>query len=553
MSNRTLDLVRPLEIILIILLLWLLFRSTAPAQAYSGVDFPTSVLIQFREGVTEAERQQILSEIDGRFVRWLEPISTAVVELPAYRGSIEASTALNVLAHVSEKIKFVELDGPVSGVAIQQVPLSRVRGNWSIPPEPVQVNDPDFNNAQLVYAPQLLRLPIAWRYGLGSSETIIAVIDSGISLNHPEFEGRIVSGYDFVNDDPVPADDHGHGTHVAGIIGAAVNNGFGTAGVCPNCRIMPIKVLNENNVGSWSGVAAGVLYAVEHGAQVINLSLGGTSGANVLEEAIRYAVDKGVIVVAAAGNSRSDALFFPAAYPGVLAVSATRNDDTLWSLSNYGDFVDVSAPGYAIYSTYHDLNNYYGGFTFMSGTSMAAPHVAGLAGLLLSQDPNRSSADIERLLTTTAIDLGETGKDPHFGYGRVDALAALEAEAPASVASGQLAGVVWQDVNFDDSWDQTEDIGLSDVTVYLRSMSGSVVTTTTTDSGGYWQINGLFSGKYEIVLGLTNSVAVMKPSKYVVDLGVGQSLENLNFSVTSPRNASTSYRTFIPFVIHRAR
>jgi thermitase len=147
----------------------------------------------------------------------------------------------------------------------------------------------------------------------GSQQIIIAVVDSGIKLNHPEFKGRLVAGYDFSNKDAVPDDDSGHGTHVAGIVAAALDNGEGVAGVCPNCALMPVKVLNENNLGSWSQLARGILFAVDNGARVLNLSLGASTSSETLASAIDYAIESGVIVIAAAGTFNSDEPFYPAA------------------------------------------------------------------------------------------------------------------------------------------------------------------------------------------------------------------------------------------------
>jgi thermitase len=248
---------------------------------------------------------------------------------------------------------------------------------------------------------------------------VVAVIDTGINPNHPEFADRLVPGYDFVNFDETPEDDHGHGTHVAGIIAAGIN-GAGLAGLCPTCKIMPIKVLNSSNQGTWSVVVRGINFAVEQGAEVINLSLGAASGSETVRLAIQAAVDAGIVVVAAAGNNASSAPYYPAAYPGVIGVSATDNQDQLWGLSNYGENIDLAAPGYRIYSTYNDLST--GGYAYMTGTSMAAPFVAGLAALVISYAPTAPTADATlTLMTANADDLGAAGWDQYFGNGRLNA------------------------------------------------------------------------------------------------------------------------------------
>jgi len=247
-------------------------------------------------------------------------------------------------------------------------------------------DDPDLYDTDRVYTTELLDLHEAWDYTVGDPEIVIAVLDTGITFGHPEFADKVLSGKDFYNRDDDPTDDHGHGTHVAGTSAANINNGIGSAGLCGRCSILPVKVLNENNAGTWSGVAAGVTYAADEGANIIVMSLGSVAGTRTIEEAIRYAVEKDVLIFAASGNINSSKDFFPAAYPGVMGVAATDKSDRRWSLSNYGDYVDISAPGHRIYAAHKDLDNQYEGHLFMSGTSMATPHAGGLAGLLWSQE-----------------------------------------------------------------------------------------------------------------------------------------------------------------------
>ena len=280
-------------------------------------------------------------------------------------------------------------------------------------------NDPAYGDASKVYAPQQIKAPAAWDLTLGDPELIVAVVDTGIDLTHPEFAGRIMAGYDFVNDDADPSDDNGHGTHVAGIIAAGIDNGLGIAGIAGRVRILPVKVLNTNNGGWLSKVAEGIIWAVNQGARVINLSLIGSVDSPTLHDAINYATSHGVFVVAAAGNAATDVPLFPASYDELLAVAATTYTAERWSLSNYGPDVDVMAPGATIYSTFND-----GGYRFLSGTSMASPHVAGVAALMLSRNPNLTPATIKRAILETAVSLD----DPYrTGYGLIDAGAAVAA------------------------------------------------------------------------------------------------------------------------------
>ncbi len=237
-----------------------------------------------------------------------------------------------------------------------------------------------------------------------------------MDLSHPEFAGRLLPGYDFVDNDADPTDENGHGTHVAGILAAGIDNGLGIAGVAGRVKILPVRVLNSTNAGWMSDIAAGVTWAVDQGARVINLSLGSTTASTALATAIDYANSQGAVVIAAAGNSNSALSFYPAAWDTVIATGATSYTGGRWALSNKGANVDLMAPGALIYSTAWSPT---GGsaYDFNSGTSMAAPHVAGVAALMLSRDPNLTWDQVKTILQTQATDLGDPGWDSLYGYG----------------------------------------------------------------------------------------------------------------------------------------
>ncbi len=285
-------------------------------------------------------------------------------------------------------------------------------------------NDPDYSNPSLVYAPQQINAEGAWDLTRGDSDLIIAVLDTGIDLTHPEFAGRLLPGWDFVNDDDDPSDDQGHGTHVAGIIAAGINNGIGMAGMAGEVKILPVKVLDAGGTGWWSDIAAGVSYAVDQGAKVINLSLAGTTGSSTLRDAISYAHNKDVTIIVSAGNEGSDIPVYPAAYDEVLSFGATSYDGLRWSLSNYGSNVDVLAPGGLVWSTYWSTAGDTA-YQYMSGTSMASPHGAGVAALMYSRDPNIDPEEIKNKILTTATDMGDPGVDSLHGVGLVNAYAAV--------------------------------------------------------------------------------------------------------------------------------
>lgn len=370
---------------------------TAYGQESTAGANPATYLVQFQPDLPEAERNAWLASQGVELVSWLPQIGVAEVRTA---GGGE----MNLLAGAADgPVVYIEADAAVSGERI--------------------ITDPAYNNPDQGYAQKKLGLSAAWDVTEGDASIVIAIVDTGINLTHSEFKDRLVAGYDFVNSDADPNDDHGHGTHIAGITAAAID-GAGTAGICPLCKLMPVKVLNSRNGGTWSLVAKGILYAVDNGARVINLSLGASVSSATLESAIAYAKEHEVVIVAASGNLGSEMAFYPAAAPYVIAVSGTDRNDVRWALSNYGDYIDVAAPAVSIYSAYYDLATSTG-YAYMTGTSMATPFVSGLAALVLSRQPDLTGAEVTQMITDNAVDLGPCGKDKEYGYGRIDIYATL--------------------------------------------------------------------------------------------------------------------------------
>jgi len=277
----------------------------------------------------------------------------------------------------------------------------------------------------------------AWDYTCGRGVTV-AVVDTGVACfdKGPFARGsdltgtRCGGGYNFVTDSDEPYDDQGHGTHVAGTVAQTTNNGRGTAGLAFCARVMPVKVLNRFGWGTLADVAEGIRFAADHGAQVINLSLGGASGSRILEDAVRYAQRQGALVVAAAGNS-GRAVGFPAAYDGVLAVSATDANDTIAWFSSRGPEVGIAAPGVNVtqQTVCDGGRNKCEIFGTFSGTSMASPHVAGAAALVMGMGVTDASAAREALTGTARSDAGNgAGERPPalYGAGILDAAAAMQ-------------------------------------------------------------------------------------------------------------------------------
>jgi hypothetical protein len=313
-------------------------------------------------------------------------------------------------------------------------------------------NDPRYGEQ---WALNRIQAEGAWDVVTGTAGVVIAIIDSGIDLTHPDLAPNLwvnpgeiagnsqdddgngfiddIRGWNFVNANNDVSDENGHGTLVSGISAARTNNGIGIAGVCWTCRIMPVKVMQPSGFANYSDIALGVQYAAAKGARVINLSLGGYANSQALRDAISAAVDQGVTVVGGAGNDNSSTPFYPAAYDNVIAVAGTTITDTRASFSNYGAWVDVSAPGAGILSTAAG-----GDYVTTNGTSMAAPFASGMAALLTTLHPEWTPAFVRAQLVHTADDIDALipGYEGLLGSGRINATAAVQPSSPIFTMSG---------------------------------------------------------------------------------------------------------------------
>jgi thermitase len=277
----------------------------------------------------------------------------------------------------------------------------------------------------------------AWNITKGNG-TKVAIIDSGVAGGHDDISPQVVDRVNFSDKTILTEEDYdkyGHGTHVAGIVAAIADNSMGVAGVCPDCDILDVKVLNDNGSGSSSGIAKGIDWAVEHGAKVINMSLGQRVSSRTLEAAVNNAWAAGVVIVAAAGNAGTQAQVYPGAYPKVIAVAATDNKDLKASFSTYGKWVDVAAPGVKVYSTFPtdgsvlaSQNGRSAGYDIESGTSMASPIVAAVAALTWSTAAGTSNASVRAKVESTADKISGTGS--YWAYGRVNAYRAVGGTDP---------------------------------------------------------------------------------------------------------------------------
>ncbi|MBI2568461.1 MAG: S8 family serine peptidase [Candidatus Schekmanbacteria bacterium] len=321
--------------------------------------------------------------------------------------------------------------------------------------------------------------PEAWDVTMGSEDIVIAIVDSGVDLDHEELSDRItlVAGSDLVNGDNTPDDDSGHGTHVAGTSAARGQNGRGVAGVCWECRIMPIKVLDASGTGTFDKIAAGIALAAAAGARVINLSLGSHSPSESIADAIAVAADAGAVVVAAAGNEGTDQPFYPAADVGVVAVAALGRDGERASFSSYGSWVDQAAPGVEIWSTVPG-----DAYAIREGTSMAAPFVSGALGLLAAAHPDWNPHLLaEHLRRTSKASVARNGGT---GAGLISADAALRTAVSPEASVAQTA-VSDPGGDGDGRLDLTD--GTVTLTVALRSDYGNLTSlrgTLTTQTAG---------------------------------------------------------------------
>lgn len=273
-------------------------------------------------------------------------------------------------------------------------------------------SDPLYTNQW--YLPNI-KMPQAWDIYRGSPSVTIAVLDTGVNAQHPDLAGKILPGYDFVNNDARPSDDHGHGTNIAGII-AGNSDGAGIVGIDHQAKILPLKVLNNEGTGSSLDVVEAVYFAMEQGADVINMSFAAPESTFAEERALRSAFEQGIVLVAAAGNDATNDIVYPASYDFVISVAATGMDNQKAPFSNYGNFIDIAAPGVNLYTT-----AYQGGYEFVSGTSYSAPIISSLAGMLKGLHPEWSPIDIEWALESSGANMDRSEWNWLTGFGKVNA------------------------------------------------------------------------------------------------------------------------------------
>jgi subtilisin family serine protease len=392
---------------------------------------PRRVAVTFKQGVTRGRIRTVISGAGGT-------IEAAIPQINAYLIGVEPERRAEVLA---------SLESSPAVASAAKEPISEAFDT-----------SPDDTDWPQQDGLRVAGFPTAWDVTQGSSKIVVAVLDTGVDAKHPDLRGALIPGWDFIDNDADPSDEHGHGTAVAGVIGARSNNRAGGAGICWRCLVMPIKVLDSKGSGDDTLIAAGVVWATDHGARVINLSLGGPGSSVALTNALTYANAKGAIVVAAAGNAGGTIQFFPAADPHVVSVAATTVADQRFSWSNFGSWVRLAAPG-CNFATILG-----GGYGMFCGTSSATPLVSGLVALELSAQPAATAREVEDALARAALPL------PAFvQYGRIDAGKTLALLRPAATTSVLFRGTLGRKVRMRT---YNVDVGAGSFTAVLRFTGG---------------------------------------------------------------------------------
>ena len=404
------------------LVIWTSGASVARAATVDG----PRILVTFAADATTTERAAAAASVGGVIASTISPISVARIVAAPGR---DAQAAIDTIARMPG-VRFAERDAPVR--------LSFV------PDDRLYLTDPYTGLGQ--WGLRTTHVDRAWDLVRGSPTVIVATVDTGVDPAHPDLVGSVlapVNGLTTVSTGCQlgALDDNSHGTHVAGVIAAGVKTPAGVSGVAFGVKVLSIKALDCTGAGVVSDVAAAIVYAADHGARIVNVSLGTSDDSLTLRNAVKYAQDRGALIVAAAGNCGLggphcdfvNEIDYPAAYPGVLAVAATTTGDTHAMFSTQGAYVGVAAPGDRIvsttpsYPTYQSARGQTTSYGVLSGTSQAAPLVSGLAALILSKDPSLTAAQLVQRIEATADDLGAPGFDTSFGAGRVNALRAISA------------------------------------------------------------------------------------------------------------------------------
>lgn len=440
----------------------LLAASTASTNAQEWAK--GRILVMPRAGLSESELGKIVG-VHGGKARQIGTTRLYVVSLPSTASETAVAEQLSHNPH----LKFAELDRRVKSTFTPNDPYAG--SEWHL---------------------AKIGVPVALDISQGAGVTI-AVLDTGVDAV-PDLAAQLVPGWNFYDSNSNTADVNGHGTAVAGAAAAATNNGVGVASIAGQSKVMPIRVADSNAYAYWSAIADGITYAADHGARVANVSYVGLVPSATIQTASLYMKSKGGLVLVAAGNNGIDEGFTPTT--SMIPVSATDSNDQITSWSSYGSYVAMSAPGLNIWTTQRG-----GSYAAWWGTSLATPVTAGTVALMMSANPKMASTQIESLLYSTALDLGTSGRDKYYGYGRVNAAAAVQAaagatatvdaQAPTASISDPLAGTsVSGLVTVNAS--ASDNVGVA--RVELRVNGSTVATDTTSPFAFTWDSTTIANG-----------------------------------------------------------
>ena len=491
---------------------------TASEQSPAGPWARGRILVAPATGLSDTQFGTILRGHGAKSQGRLNGLNVHVVELPVSAEGHEETVAAALARNPN--VKFAEVDRLIA---------------------PSAITDNDTYFSMEWHLPKVFATT-AWSYSLGTGVTI-AILDSGVDSSHPDLSAQLVPGWNFYDNNSNTSDVTGHGTAVAGTAAAASDNGIGVSSIAGGARIMPVRIADPTGYAYWSTVAQGITWAADHGARVASLSYQGASASSTIISAAQYLRSKGGVLIVAAGNT--GAIDNTASTPYITVVSATDQNDAFCSFSTYGSFVDISAPGTGIISTMKG-----GGYGTFSGTSFSTPIVAASAALVIAKRPDFAPSQIDSTLLSTATDLGAAGRDIYFGYGRVNAAAAVQQAATASTADttapsvaitsptgGTVSGTVAISVN------ATDNVGVTKVALRIN---GSVVASDTSSPYQYaWNSATVANGTVTVT-----AVAYDAAGNSTVSAPVSLNVSNATLSVvasdttppgvilTSPANGS---------------
>ena len=474
------------------------------------------ILVTPRAGLPAKALANILKEHGGKS-RKIGQSDLYVVELPEYT---EEGAIARLARH--PHIKFAELDHYV---------------------EPTFVpNDPYYPNGW--HLPKM-GSPTAWSdsHGLGIT---IAILDSGVDGNHPDLAAKLIPGWNFYDNNSNTSDVYGHGTIVAGAAAAITNNGVGVAGVAGQSQIMPIRITDTSGMGTWSGIANGLVWAADRGAHVANISFRGVTSSSSARNSAQYMKNKGGLVVVSGGNTGNLENF--TVTDTMIAVAATNSNDGRPSWSSFGNYIDLAAPGVGIWTTRNG-----GGYGSSSGTSLSSPVTAGVIALMMAANSTMKNTDIEQTLFTTAVDLGAAGWDPYFGHGRIDAGAAVQAVATTAttpildttppqvsilepLSGATVSKLVPVDI------EATDNVGVVRTELWVNNTS--VAVDTSEPFAFSWDTNGTPNGKANLAVRAIDAAGNSAASS-IVEVNV----DNPITSVTKDQDTSSSFIDTTPPVV----